>query len=101
MVIVLANASPGQAPELARTLVDEGLAACVNLVPVRSVYRWEGAVHDETEITLWIKVASEGVERLRERLVELHDYDVPEVLVVPVDIEASHAPYVQWVRGPR
>ncbi len=101
MVVVWCNAAPEQAPTLARQLVEEGLAACVNLIPVRSVYRWNGAVHDEAEITLWIKVASEGVGRLRERLVDLHDYDVPEVLVVPVDVEASHAAYVQWVRGSR
>jgi len=99
MRLVLCNAAPDQADGLARQVVEEGLAACVNLMPIRSIYRWEGAVHDEPEVTLWIKVAAEGVESLRARLVELHDYDVPEVLVVPVDVEASHAPYVQWVRG--
>ena len=100
MRLVLCNAAPGQANTLARQVVEEGLAACVNLVPIRSVYRWEGEVHDEAEVTLWIKVAADGVDRLRGRLVELHDYDVPEVVVLPVEVEASHAPYVQWVRSP-
>ena len=99
MRLVLCNATPEQAPELARALAGEGLAACVNLVPVRSVYRWEGAVHDEPEVTLWIKVPLEKVDAVRERVLALHDYDLPEIVVVPVDVEASHGPYVEWVRG--
>jgi periplasmic divalent cation tolerance protein len=58
-------------------------------------------VHDDAEVTLWIKVSSDDVGGLRDRLVELHDYDVPEVVVLPADVERSYAPYVQWVRAPR
>lgn len=99
MRVVLCNCAPDEASSLARALVEEGLCACVNVLPaVRSVYRWEGAIHDEPECTLIIKVAKGGVQALRERLVALHSYDVPEVVVLAVDAEASHGPYVDWVR---
>ncbi len=99
MRLMLCNAAPGQAQSLARAVVEEGLVACVNLVPIRSVYRWEGKVHDDPEVTLWIKVAAEKVDATRARILALHDYDLPEILVLPIDAEASHGPYVEWVRS--
>jgi periplasmic divalent cation tolerance protein len=98
MKIVLSNISPETSESVARQLVDEGLAACVNLWPVRSVYRWEGAVHVDPEVTLLIKVSEEGVGRLVSRLEELHPYDLPEILVLGVDQDRSLDAYVQWVR---
>lgn len=99
MVVVLCNAPPDRAQALAEALVDERVAACVNLFPgVISVFRWDGARSVEAETTLLIKAPMSGVERLRERIVALHPYQVPEILVLPVDALASHAPYVQWVR---
>lgn len=99
MRLVLCNASPAEATTLARAVVEEQLAACVNLFPVRSIYRWDGAVQDDEEVTLLCKVPAESVDALRERLVALHSYDVPEVLVLPVEAERSFAPYVDWVRS--
>ena len=100
MRVVLCNASPDEAPALARALVSEGLAACVNLIPgVTSIYRWERAVHEDAETTMLIKVAAEGVEALSARIRALHSYDTPEIVVLPVDVEASDASYVAWVRG--
>jgi len=85
---------------LARALIEERLCACVNrLDGVTSTYRWEGEVHEEVETTLIIKVAEGGVNALRDRLVALHAYDVPEVIVLPVDASVSHGPYVDWVRS--
>ena len=85
-----------KAAEVARTLVTEGLAACVNIVgPVRSIYRWDGEVCDDTETLAVIKTTREQFEAMRARLVELHPYDVPEVIALPV--EAGHAPYLAWV----
>lgn len=99
MRIVLCNAPAAEAEALAETLVVEQLAACVNLMPVQSIYRWAGELQREQEVTLVIKVASSQVELLRQRVVELHSYDVPEVVVLEVDVARSHAPYVAWVRS--
>jgi len=84
------------ASALARTLVGERLAACVNLLPVMmSIYRWEGKVEESRERQLVIKTSAERVERLRERLAELHPYDVPEFLVVAV--ADGDARYLAWL----
>jgi periplasmic divalent cation tolerance protein len=99
-VIVVFSTFPTEdkAAEIARTLVSEGHAACANLVPpVRSIYRWQGQICDERETLAIIKTTRERFEALRERLVALHPYEVPEVIAVPV--EAGHAPYLAWVSG--
>lgn len=98
MRIVLTNIAPKDAGVLARRLVRDRLAACVNLLPVRSVYRWEGAVQEEEEATLLIKVSEAGLTRLVTALEELHPYDVPEIVVLEVDVERSLDAYVDWVR---
>jgi periplasmic divalent cation tolerance protein len=88
---------PEAADRLGRTLVEERLAACANLVPgVVSLYRWEGEVQRDEEVLLILKCTAPGVEALRRRVVELHPYDVPEVLALPV--AEGHAPYLRWVR---
>lgn len=85
-----------KAAEVARILVDEQLAACVNLVPaVRSIYRWQGTVSDDTETLAVAKTTRAGYDALATRLLELHPYDVPEVLALPV--ERGHAAYLAWV----
>lgn len=100
MRVVLCNCSPDEGPELARALVREGRAACVNLIPgVTSVYRWEGALHEDAETTLLIKVKADGVEALSARIRELHSYGTPEIVVLPVDVDASDDAYLAWVRG--
>ena len=83
---------------LARRLVEEGLAACVNLVPgVRSIYRWQGAVQEEAEILLVAKTRAVLVDALAARVRALHPYEVPEVISLPVT--GGSAPYLDWVRG--
>lgn len=100
MRVMLCNAAPTDAERLAETLVREELAACVNVVPgVQSWYRWQGGVVTDPECTLILKVAEDRLETCRQRLVELHPYDVPEVLALPIDEAASHTPYVLWVEG--
>jgi len=100
MRVMLCNCPPDAAPALARALVESGLAACVNAIPgVKSWYRWQGELVEDSESTLLIKTAAERVDALRELIVDRHPYDVPEVVVLDVDVAASHAPYVDWVRG--
>ncbi len=99
-VIVVFSTFPSEdkAADIARTLVSEGLCACVNLVPpVRSIYRWQGQLCDERETLAIIKTTRERFDALRERLVALHPYEVPEVIAIPV--EAGHPPYLDWVTG--
>ena len=98
LVVFSTFATPDKAAEVARTLVTEQLVACVNIVgPVRSIYRWDGKICDDAETLAVIKTTRERFEAMRTRLVELHPYDVPEVIALPV--EGGHAPYLAWVSG--
>ena len=83
---------------LGRTLVEERLAACVNLVPgVRSIYRWEGRVEEDGEVLLVLKTRAERAAALAARVVELHPYDVPEVL--HFQPAGGSEAYLDWVRA--
>jgi periplasmic divalent cation tolerance protein len=85
-----------EAAHIARTIVEERLAACVNIVgPVQSIYRWEGAVEQAREHLMIIKTRAPLCTRLRERVAELHSYDVPEIIEVPLD--GGHRPYLDWI----
>lgn len=84
------------AERLVRALVTERLAACGNiLADCRSIYRWQGVIEESAEVLVILKTAAAAVDRLLARVPELHPYDVPEVLVLPV--EAGLAAYVEWV----
>jgi len=84
------------AAEVAKTVVDEKLAACANILPaLRSIYRWEGKVQDENEVLVLLKTRQAQYERLEARILELHPYDVPEILAIP--IEGGHRTYLDWV----
>lgn len=98
VIIVLCTmpATGDTAAEIARTVVGEGLVACVNLVPgVRSIYRWQGEVCDDTEVLAIMKTTPTQFEPLRSRLIELHPYDLPEVIAL--DITHAHPPYRDWI----
>lgn len=86
------------AQELAETLVGERLAACVNRLPgVLSTYRWQREVHTDGEELLLIKTTAERFEALKTRLLELHPYELPELIALPVEL--GHAAYLDWVRN--
>ena len=81
---------------LAERVVSDRLAACVNLVDgMVSVYRWEGAVHSEREVLAVMKTTRDRLPSLQERVLELHPYDVPEFIVVP--IVAGSEEYLDWM----
>ncbi|HZX72619.1 MAG TPA: divalent-cation tolerance protein CutA [Rhodanobacter sp.] len=85
------------AQRIAEALVGERLAACVNqLSGVRSTYRWQEAVQTDSEELLLIKTTEARLAALERRLLELHPYDVPELIAVPV--AQGHAAYLDWVR---
>ncbi len=86
------------AARIASTLVGEGLAACINLTAgVRSIYRWKGAIADDREVLGIAKTTRGRFEAMRRRLVELHPYEVAEVIAL--EVVAGHGPYLDWVRG--
>jgi periplasmic divalent cation tolerance protein len=84
------------ASRLAKTLVEERLAACVNVVGgVASTYRWNGEVQVDDEVLLVIKTMADRFEAMQARLIALHPYDVPEVLAI--EPAAGAAPYLAWL----
>jgi periplasmic divalent cation tolerance protein len=88
--------SKSRAIQLAETIVTERLAACAQVQgPIESVYWWQGKVDSATEWYCHFKTTKLRMEHLRTRVVKLHPYDVPEVIVVPV--VDGHPPYVNWV----
>lgn len=95
--VALSTAPDGEtAARIARALVEERLAACVNLVPaVRSIYRWQDRVEDEAEVLLVIKTRAERIDALAARLRALHPYELPELVALPV--AAGSAAYLAWV----
>jgi len=95
-VVLLTTPDAAAAENLARALVDEHLAACVNVVPgIRSFYRWEGRVQDDAEFLLVVKTRAERLGALAARVDELHPYDLPEVLELPVS--GGSGAYLDWV----
>jgi periplasmic divalent cation tolerance protein len=96
--IVLTTAgSAEEASKLSRSMVERGLAACVNVVPqIHSVYRWQGQVEEATEWLLIIKTQASAFERLREAIRELHSYDLPECIML--EIAAGSTPYLNWIK---
>jgi periplasmic divalent cation tolerance protein len=86
------------AERIGEALVAERLIACANIVPgVRSIFRWQGAVSRETEVLVVLKTTAAALEDVRRRLVELHPYEVPEVIAV--EVATGHGPYLEWVRA--
>lgn len=84
------------AERLVGALVEERVIACGNIIPALiSIYRWQGAVERSGEVMIIVKTTAAEVPRLLERVPELHPYEVPEVLVLPV--EAGYGPYLSWV----
>ncbi|MFQ5852410.1 MAG: divalent-cation tolerance protein CutA [Candidatus Binatia bacterium] len=96
IVVYVTVGSAKEADQLARTLVGEQLAACVNRVgPVKSIYRWEGQVEQSEEDLLIIKTREDLFGRLEARVRELHSYSVPEIIALPI-LQGNEG-YLKWL----
>ena len=97
VVVLVTCGTAGEAEQIARTLVEQRLAACVNLVetPVRSIYRWQGKIETASEYLLVIKTSREKLVGLRGQVERLHSYDVPEVIALPI-VDGSPQ-YLRWL----
>ena len=97
IVILVTACSEAEAEMIAKVVVEEQLAACVNILsPMRSVYRWEGKVTDDREWLLLIKTRAERFAAIETRVKALHSYQVPEVIALP--IMAGTEGYMRWLR---
>ena len=96
IVVLITCGSEEEALKIANALVEEHLAACVNLVsPIRSIYRWEGKIWDEKEWLLIIKTQKQRFEELEKKVKVLHSYSVPEIISLPI-VEGSSS-YLNWL----
>lgn len=96
LVVLITTPTRDEAAHLARTLVEERLAACVNVVPgIQSFFYWEGRMNEEAESLLLVKTERDRYQALEARVKELHSYTVPEILAIP--IERGSASYLDWV----
>jgi periplasmic divalent cation tolerance protein len=96
IVVMVTCGSEEEATKIATSLVEERLAACVNIIsPVRSIYRWEGKIWDEREWLLIIKTKTKRFEDLEKKVKSLHSYSVPEIIGLPI-VEGSVS-YLKWL----
>ena len=98
LILVLTTAPEDEAEKLARAIVEEHLAACVNVQPpMTSLYWWRGNIERDAECQIVIKTTRAHLDVLTARLTALHSYEVPELLVVPVTWAAEA--YIEWVKA--
>jgi periplasmic divalent cation tolerance protein len=96
MLVLTTLPGADAAAELARSLVGEKLAACANIIPaLRSIYRWQGKLQDDNEVLMLLKTRRPLYAKLEARILELHPYDVPEVLAF--DVEQGQKAYLDWI----
>jgi len=94
-VVILSTAGAPEAPSIAETLVKEHYAACVNIITVRSFYHWKGELCRDNEMLMIIKTTRDRAGSAMARLRELHSYELPEMLVLPVT--GGYPPYLEWL----
>ncbi len=84
-----------EAKHIARIIIEEKLGACANIYPIISIYRWHGAIEEESEHALLIKTKTELVEKASSRIRDLHSYETP--CIVSFKIHTGDQPYLDWI----
>jgi periplasmic divalent cation tolerance protein len=96
VVVFITASGEEEALKIARAAVQERLAACVNIIQgVRSIYRWKGKVEDDSEVLMVLKTRESQLEALHLRVRQLHSYEVPEVIAMPITWGSE--PYLKWM----
>ena len=86
------------AERIARTLVEEELAACVNIHgEMRSIYKWRGAIESELEMPLFVKTTKAAAAKAQQRIISLHPHETPCIAALPVADEGSNAEFLNWI----
>jgi periplasmic divalent cation tolerance protein len=94
-VVLVTVSSQQEGEAIAKALVESQMAACVTLMPVHSIYTWQEQIHSEQEWQLLIKTYFSQFSNLEKKIRELHSYEVPEIIALP--IWAGSSPYLQWI----
>lgn len=96
VVVYITAPNEEEAAKIARTIVEERLAGCANIVKgIRSIYSWQGKIEDESEVLMVVKTRKELFESLSKKVKELHSYTVPEIIALPI-IKGSED-YLKWL----
>ena len=93
--IYITTRDEDEARRIGKTLVEEKLAACVNIHPITSIYRWQGEIEEEGEAAMLVKTTAELADRVIERVKELHSYEVP--CIVSLSIDKGYPGYLKWI----
>lgn len=94
-IVLVTASSEGEAKSIAATLISAKLAACVSIMPIRSLYTWKDEIHDDEEWQLIIKTDLNQFTALEAKIRSVHSYEVPEVIALPI-LQGSQ-PYLQWM----
>jgi periplasmic divalent cation tolerance protein len=95
IIYITAGALP-EARKIGRVLVEERLAACANIFPITSIFRWKGGVDEASEFGILVKTRTEKVKEIQKRVKEIHSYEVPCVVSFPINDGSSE--YLEWIR---
>ena len=93
--IYITTKDEDEAKRIGKALVNERLAACVNIHPIESIYRWEGRIQEEAEVAMFVKTKAKLVDEVIKRVKELHSYEVP--CIVALSIEKGYPDYLKWI----
>ncbi len=97
IVVYITAPAEDEAARIARCLVEEGIAGCINIVNgIRSIYKWQGKIEDDQEVLMIVKTQRHLFDSLKNRVKELHSYTVPEIIALPI-IEGSDD-YLNWLK---
>jgi periplasmic divalent cation tolerance protein len=94
-VVLVTTSSQQEGEAIAKALVEARMAACVTLLPVYSIYTWQERIHSEQEWQMAIKTDLSQFSRLEKKIRELHSYEVPEIIALPILVGSQ--PYLQWI----
>ena len=94
-LIYITTKDEEEAEKIGRALVEEKLAACVNIHPIKSIYWWQGEIAEESEMAMFVKTKAELVDEVIKRVKELHSYQVPCIVSLP--IEEGHPDFLEWI----